>query len=330
MMKGKSMPRINVEEVFFTDPRLTKMALKMSSFPMAVGCCVLAWRQAQTYWRVNKKGLPLPVFNQLEGAAVMLEVGLAFLTSCGEFVYFAGSKEQFDWLKEREEAGRRGGISKSANGRAPVMEITEENFKQNVANASKRKQTLPSSSYSSSDSKKEEDHVTSPNGSVTNDSPFFNQSIKPPFEDSPQKAVTPPSELLRIWNENCAPLPQALKLTETRRKAARRRLNEVGDLAYWAEVVKRLAASRFCQGDKGWRADFDFLIRPETHTKVMEGKYDNPGGYNAQRATHPEVSVEELLKPTHVITDTRTHAEKKAELDEFMKRVRKEMQSEQA
>jgi hypothetical protein len=37
-------------------------------------------------------------------------------------------------------------------------------------------------------------------------------------------------------------------------------------------------ASPFCRGetgDRGWRASFDFLLKPDTATKVLEGKYDD-------------------------------------------------------
>ena len=45
----------------------------------------------------------------------------------------------------------------------------------------------------------------------------------------------------------------------------------------WIEVVKKLSNSSFCNGknDSGWKANFDFLVKPGTNVKVLEGNYDN-------------------------------------------------------
>jgi hypothetical protein len=60
-------------------------------------------------------------------------------------------------------------------------------------------------------------------------------------------------------------------------REATARLAEESDLSKWREVVQRIARSKFCQGenDRGWIADFDFLVRAETFAKVLEGKYDD-------------------------------------------------------
>lgn len=67
-----------------------------------------------------------------------------------------------------------------------------------------------------------------------------------------------------------------IKNSSTRVKHAQNRLKEISDLTYWEGVIKKIAASPFCNGqnDRMWIATIDFLIRPDTHVKVMEGKYD--------------------------------------------------------
>ena len=44
--------------------------------------------------------------------------------------------------------------------------------------------------------------------------------------------------------------------------------------------MRRIVLSDFCNGknDRGWKANFDFLLRPNTHIKAMEGAYDNREG----------------------------------------------------
>ena len=36
------------------------------------------------------------------------------------------------------------------------------------------------------------------------------------------------------------------------------------------------------QNDRGWRADIDWYIKPDTIAKVMEGKYDNRSATDPQ------------------------------------------------
>jgi len=76
------------------------------------------------------------------------------------------------------------------------------------------------------------------------------------------------------------PLPEAKRLTKSRAARAKARLAECPDGARWAEAITRLAASRFASGenDRNWVADFDFLLKPDSITKIEEGKYDNRGG----------------------------------------------------
>lgn len=83
-------------------------------------------------------------------------------------------------------------------------------------------------------------------------------------------------ELAESWNAHCGSLPKVQRLTGKRATAAKARLKDNPNLEYWHSVVERMAASPFCQGNNntGWRASFDFLLKPDTHIKVMEGKYD--------------------------------------------------------
>lgn len=88
------------------------------------------------------------------------------------------------------------------------------------------------------------------------------------------------SDLLDVWNSNCGTLPKARELGK-RAPKAQARVREKPDRSYWVDVVSRIAKSNFCNGrSKGseWRATFDFLVQPDTHLKVLEGKYDNRDG----------------------------------------------------
>lgn len=96
------------------------------------------------------------------------------------------------------------------------------------------------------------------------------------LELSPQADQPSAEDLMAVWNSNRGPLPKVNGMTNGRKPHARARLAETPDLARWTSATKRLAASPFCRGenDRRWKADFDFLLQPDTLTKIEEGKYD--------------------------------------------------------
>lgn len=65
-------------------------------------------------------------------------------------------------------------------------------------------------------------------------------------------------------------------LNATRRRSLRQRLVECGGIDGWAAALAKIRGSPFCRGDneRGWQADFDFLLKPARFTKLMEGGYD--------------------------------------------------------
>lgn len=72
------------------------------------------------------------------------------------------------------------------------------------------------------------------------------------------------------------------KLTPQRKQKLRKRLREdcENDLRQWEGVCARAAASPFLNGnnDRAWTADIDWFLRPESITRLMEGKYDERPG----------------------------------------------------
>lgn len=113
----------------------------------------------------------------------------------------------------------------------------------------------------------------------------------------------PVRSLAKLWNQHRHPGmpevdPSKLSSASPRYRFARQRLVEQPDLAYWRQVIERIAASSFCRGEnnRGWRADFAFLVRAETHVKVLEGKYDDRGASNGAAAdTAKKAEVERRL-----------------------------------
>lgn len=85
------------------------------------------------------------------------------------------------------------------------------------------------------------------------------------------------SELFEIWNQTVKKLGKALKETKQRKDKAKALWKQNPDKDYWISVIKRMENSLFCTGtnSNGWKADYDFFLKPDTFLKVLEGKYDN-------------------------------------------------------
>ena len=84
-------------------------------------------------------------------------------------------------------------------------------------------------------------------------------------------------ELVDDWNAMAGELglPVVAKLTEDRKRKIRSGLKR-NSLDEWRAAFQALRRSQFCQGDnqRGWRADFDFLLQPKSFTRLIEGYYD--------------------------------------------------------
>lgn len=85
-----------------------------------------------------------------------------------------------------------------------------------------------------------------------------------------------------IYNTNCSNLPQVQKLTDKRKKAIDEFIKEFTEEQF--EKICQIANSTdflIGQNDRGWKADFDFLMRIDKATNILEGKYSNTkGGMN--------------------------------------------------
>lgn len=101
-----------------------------------------------------------------------------------------------------------------------------------------------------------------------------------------------PADLQAAWNELKAPeQPAWEEMPEGRKASAKARLTE-RPLEEWRVVIARIAKSSFARGlvsgrdGHPWVADPEFLLRPGSATKVLEGKYDD----RIPRAAKPDVT----------------------------------------
>jgi hypothetical protein len=71
-------------------------------------------------------------------------------------------------------------------------------------------------------------------------------------------------------------LPQAAKLTPDRKRKIAARLKDYGPEG-WDQALANIRRSSFLTGsnDRNWRANLDFLLKPEKFSKVHDGGYGN-------------------------------------------------------
>lgn len=117
------LARINVEDEFYLDPRFRALIRKIGDEDKAVGMCLRLWRVAQKYWGKDHTPIPYDVF-KLEGLEDLLEVGLA--EKSDEGIYARGSKDRFDWYRQKIEAGRKGGLKSAEQRQAKPKHPLEE------------------------------------------------------------------------------------------------------------------------------------------------------------------------------------------------------------
>ncbi len=87
-------------------------------------------------------------------------------------------------------------------------------------------------------------------------------------------------KLVEKWNATPG-IRHCQKMTANRQRAFKARVKEAGWVDQVDAALERVAASPFLTGenDRGWKADIDWFLRPDSMTKIMEGKYDGrPNG----------------------------------------------------
>jgi uncharacterized protein YdaU (DUF1376 family) len=131
--------------------------------------------------------------------------------------------------------------------------------------------------------------LAKPDGSGSSETNIQQTTYNKQHIDSPngerQSARQIATLMVDAWRgcfEGVLPIPD--KLTKTRLESSRARWNdEFGrDIASWVQFIEQIRGSPFLTGDneRGWRADFDWALKPSNVAKVREGKYDRSEEHN--------------------------------------------------
>lgn len=137
------------------------------------------------------------------------------------------------------------------------------------------------------------DEQQTDNNQITNNQQSNNNQITTSKEEKEEKEIKKSTytSVMDEFNSICRSLPKIKAINAARRV----RIERVASILHWhntnfKELFMRVEASDFLTGKvKDWRADFDWILKPEHLTKIMEGNYDNPkprsGVYSTEGAS---------------------------------------------
>ena len=109
-------------------------------------------------------------------------------------------------------------------------------------------------------------------------------------------------KIVNMYNDTCVSYPKVTRLSESRKKAIRARMNIYTEEDF-QELFTKAENSNFLKGcnDRNWSANFDWLIKDSSMSKVLDGNYDNNNN-NYQRKNKIDLQPtksEEPTKPTN-------------------------------
>jgi len=93
--------------------------------------------------------------------------------------------------------------------------------------------------------------------------------------------------LVELWEEERGQLAGVRGVNGDRAKSLKARWQENPSAEFWTEVIRKIVASPFCNGEnnRGWKANFDFLLKPGTAHKALEGQYDGKATTSSRART---------------------------------------------
>jgi hypothetical protein len=81
-------------------------------------------------------------------------------------------------------------------------------------------------------------------------------------------------EVFEFWN-SFQQLPKIMRISKERKAKMRTRLKDSFFRENWRKGIEEIPTRPFLigQNDKGWKADIEWFMQPDTITKIIEGKY---------------------------------------------------------
>ncbi len=113
-----------------------------------------------------------------------------------------------------------------------------------------------------------------PNLTVPNLTKPLKDSYTSGKPDACDNASQDASTVLEHWNRA---MGQQCRWTDKRLVSFRQRWKNPFWRGNWQAAIERAACSSFCRGESGggWAANFEWFLKPDTVTKLLEGNYDD-------------------------------------------------------
>lgn len=232
-------------------------------------------REEQNYMSV--KDYNMIAFDLREDASLIKSViedfGLFVFTDDGKYFYSESFKKRMeikdDKSKKRSEAGKAGLAKRWGKKKDEIANATES-----IANATENDSNAIAKVEKNIASKEKESKV---NIGDSNESLVCGTS-------QPHAEHIDYSELVKFFNEETKGVFGTVRtpLSATRKGMINARIRAY-DKKTFADMIRRAYLSDFLKGQnkKGWRASFDWLIKPTNFEKVISGNYDNKNiGYD--------------------------------------------------
>lgn len=102
-------------------------------------------------------------------------------------------------------------------------------------------------------------------------------------------------EVVDLYNSICVSYPKVQKISERRKTAIKARLKDY-TIDEFRKAFTNAENSDFLRGknNRGWRADFDWLMNENHLAKAYEGNYDNNGNQQSQQHEKPKIDLNKL------------------------------------
>lgn len=93
-------------------------------------------------------------------------------------------------------------------------------------------------------------------------------------------------KIIKAYNDTCVSLPSVNKLSESRKKAIKARINSGYSIEDLIKCFEKAEKSSFLKGKNksNWHADFDWLLKDANIAKVLDGKYDDYSSNDTEQA----------------------------------------------
>lgn len=245
--KGVALARINVDECWWTDPRRGVLQ-DLVGRRFADAIMVELWRLSQDFWKQEKRAVPSVVFLRLPEAEAVIQAGLARRIS-DDFIYVCGSEKYHEWIFLTVQGAIKGGKERARRAIRNHSGILQPSTSPPPALHQPVSTLLSLSSNTKSKSKSTDALNAHP--------------------------------LVEIWEIHKGPkLPSLRGLNSKRSRAVVARWRDHPSPEYWIEVVQAVACSPFLTGEneRGWRATFDWVLKPGTADRILEGEFASKKG----------------------------------------------------